>query len=146
MPTVHDQPAPTIYHVPQLPPQEDAAKYIADLFAHGGDNTTVLLEQGASYNLFSMIALSGHHQELATEGYPTDNVLKARLFTRGKDEAGAVRGVNKRYQAVRNVLVVEIKLICSCECQLNPSSLIPAQSMAVEPTMAGCRAELRLFP
>jgi len=103
MPGIHDQPAPTVYHVPQLPPDEDAARYITDLFARGGDHTTVLLPQGASYNLYSMILLKGHYQELATEGYPDDNVLKARLFTRGKDEAGALRGVNKRYQAVRNV-------------------------------------------
>jgi hypothetical protein len=103
MPGIHDQPAPTVYHVPQLPLDEDAATHITDLFARGGDHTTVLLAQGAQYNLYSLIVLKGHCQELATEGYPEENTLKARLFTRGKDEAGALRGVNKHYQAVRNV-------------------------------------------
>ena len=103
MPGINEIPAPKIFHVPQLPPDEDSAKYITDLFAHGGDHTTVLLEQGASYNLYSKILLQGHHQELATDGYPDENHLKARLFTRGKDEAGAIFGRNRRYQAIRNV-------------------------------------------
>lgn len=103
MPGICDIPPPKIFHVPQLPLEEDSGKYISDLFAHGGDHTTVLLEQGASYNLYSKIILEGHHQEIATEGYPDENHLKARLFTRGKDEAGAIRGLNRRYQAVRHV-------------------------------------------
>lgn len=100
---IHDIPPPKIFHVPQLPDGEDAGQYINDLFAHGGDHTTVLLEQGASYILYSKITLQGHHQELATEGYPDENHLKARLFTRGKEEAGAIRGVNRRYQSIRNL-------------------------------------------
>lgn len=108
MPGIIDIPPATVFHVPQLPPEDDAAAYITSLFAQGGDHTTVLLEQGASYNLYSKIILNAHHQELATEGYPDDNTHKARLFTRGKDEAGAIRGLNKRYQAVRNVYITRL--------------------------------------
>lgn len=100
---VEVQPFYKTFFVPQLPPDEDAGKFLSDLFASNGEYTIILLAQGASYNLQSKVFMNSHHQELSTEGYPADNVDKARLFTRGKNEAGAIHAVNKEHIVIRNM-------------------------------------------
>lgn len=83
-----------IHRVPPLPSHVDAAKYLTDLFASSGEWTTLLLQQGATYNLQSKIVMRQNNQELATEGYPIENEKKAKIYTRGDNETVAVDASN----------------------------------------------------
>ena len=83
-----------IHFLPPPSANVDAAKQINDLFASSGEWTTILLQQGASYNLQSRIVMRQNNQEIATVGYPTENSKKAKLFTRGELETVAIEGLN----------------------------------------------------
>lgn len=84
------QHAYTVHHVGALPPHIDAGQHISDLFKSSGEYTTVLLKQGAEYVLQTPIWMQSNNQEIATEGYPTENERKARLYTRGEKESTAI--------------------------------------------------------
>lgn len=98
---VFEQQSYQIHRVGPLPPDVDAAKHISDIFASGGAYTTVLLQPGASYSLYSKIWMKEDNQELATEGYPTDFAKQAKLYTRAEHESGAINGLNKANIAVK---------------------------------------------
>lgn len=103
MTSIIEQQAYTIHRVGQLPSHVDAAEHISALFASSGAYTTVLLQQGATYNLQSKIWMKDDDQELATDGYPTNFGKQAKLYTRNEHESGAINGINKANIAIRCV-------------------------------------------
>lgn len=85
---------------------EDNAVAITNIFKEGGPGTTVLLVQGATYNLHTSIDFTHPRTTLATEGYPTfESGHQAILETRGEKEAGAVNMFNKPEVALKRVHV-----------------------------------------
>lgn len=64
--------------------------------AAGGPETRIELCQGQTYDITSPIIFTAKHQEISTEGYPTEDRLKARIvlrkdWTAGEGMLGGVR-------------------------------------------------------
>ncbi|GAA5824404.1 hypothetical protein JCM11251_000407 [Rhodosporidiobolus azoricus] len=87
-------------------PSNDPGAAITRLFQEGGEGTTVLLERGVTYHLYSQIDLSHPGTTLATEGFPSfESGEQAILETRGEKEAGAVKMFNLPKTSLKRVHV-----------------------------------------
>jgi hypothetical protein len=76
----------------------------------GGPETRIELCQGQTYDITSPIIFTAKNQEISTEGYPTDEALKARIvlqkdWTAGEGMLGGVRrGISGEGAAIMCVL------------------------------------------
>ena len=103
------QPAYSVHRIGQLPAGVDSGKWISDVFAREGSYTRVLLAQSCGYDLASKIWMRADHQELATDGYPTEKDKMARLYTRGQRESGAIDAINRVNAAIRCLRIVGLR-------------------------------------
>lgn len=98
--------APPTHLFSPLPPGQDNAAQITNLFKQGGPGTTVLLQQSKTYVLHTTIDFTHPDTTLATEGFPAfESGRQAVLETRGEKEAGAVNLFNKSGTAMKRVHV-----------------------------------------
>ncbi|GAA5987057.1 hypothetical protein JCM11641_007825 [Rhodosporidiobolus odoratus] len=101
MAPTHTFPPP---HYPS--PENDPAVALSQLFRDGGPGTTVFLQRGATYPIYSQVELTHSDTTLATDGYPTFNSgEQAILETRGDKEATAVRMFNLQRTSLKRVHV-----------------------------------------
>jgi len=95
----------TVFRLPQLDAASNIANYISNLFSQSGPGTQVFLAQAARYELYSPIILSHNDQEIATDGYPEDDCLKATLATVGEHADAIIGNLGLSRLRISNLIV-----------------------------------------